>query len=160
MPRFVTFFALLLLALTPVAAVAENPQCVGLAWPVSGEVIAPYAPSGRYAGHWGIDIGTEPRSVVRAAASGRVTFAGDVAGNRTVTIDHGGGLRTSYSYLEERSVGAGSWIERGEPVGRSGSPHATSGLHFSVRVSGAYVDPLAWLGCQTYQPARALRLVG
>ncbi len=160
MPRLVMFCALLLLAPFPPPAVAERPQCVGLNWPVAGEVIAPYAPSGRYAGHWGIDIGTESRSVVRAAGSGRVTFAGDVAGNRTVTIDHGGGLRTSYSYLDERLVRAGSWIERGETVGRSGSPHAIPGLHFSVRVSGAYVDPLAWLGCQTYEPARALRLVG
>lgn len=160
MPRFVMLCALLLLGLTPSLAGADNPQCVGLAWPVRGEVIAPYAPSGRYAGHWGIDIGAESGSVVRAAASGRVTFAGDVAGNRTVTIDHGGGLRTSYSYLDERSIGAGSWIEAGEQVGISGSPHSTPGLHFSVRVSGAYVDPLGWIGCQTYEPARALRLVG
>ena len=160
MPRFVMFCALLLLALIPSSAVADSPPCVGLARPVVGDVIAPYAPSGRYGGHWGIDIGTEFGSVVRAAASGRVTFAGDVAGNRTVTIDHGGGLRTSYSYLDERSVRAGSWTERGDPVGRSGSPHALPGLHFSVRVFGTYVDPIAWLGCQPYEPARALRLVG
>ncbi len=160
MPRLVMFCAILLLTLVPSSAVAETLPCVGLKWPVAGEVIAAYAPSGRYAGHWGIDIGTESRSEVRAAASGRVTFAGDVAGNRTVTIDHGGGLRTSYSYLDERLVRAGSWIDSGQPVGKSGSPHATPGLHFSVRVSGTYVDPLAWLGCQAYQPARALRLVG
>lgn len=160
MPRFVMFCALLLLALISAPAVAESPPCVGLRWPVAGDVIAPYAPQGRYAGHWGIDIAAGSGSMVGAAASGRVTFAGDVAGNRTVTIDHGGGLRTSYSYLDERSVRAGSWIEPGETVGRSGSPHASPGLHFSVRVSGAYVDPLAWLGCQTYEPARALRLVG
>ena len=160
MPRFVMFCALLLLGLTPLPAVSESPPCVGLAWPVSGEVIAPYAPSGRYAGHWGVDIGADSGSVVRAAAPGRVTFAGEVAGNRTVTIDHGGGLRTSYSYLNVRLVGAGSWIDAGDPVGRSGSPHAVVGLHFSVRVDGAYVDPITWLGCQTYEPTRALRLVG
>lgn len=160
MPRFAIFCALVMVTLIPSPAIGESPPCVGLRWPLAGEVIAPYAPAGRYAGHWGIDIGSESRSVVRAAAAGRVSFAGEVVGNRTVTIDHGGSLRTSYSYLEERSVTAGSWIEQGAPVGMSGSPHASPGLHFSVRVSGAYVDPLDWLGCHTYEPARALRLVG
>ncbi|MDH3193398.1 MAG: M23 family metallopeptidase [Acidimicrobiia bacterium] len=160
MPRFVMFCVLLLLGFSPLPAGSESPTCVGMTWPVSGEVIAHYAPSGQYAGHWGIDIGTDAGSVVRAAAPGRVTFAGEVAGNRTVTIDHGGGLRTSYSYLDERLVSAGAWMEAGDPVGRSGLPHAIAGLHFSVRVHGAYVDPISWLGCQPYEPARALRLVG
>ncbi len=160
MARSVLFVLILVLSVGSRPAVAGEVDCVGLAWPVTGSLLRPYAPIGTYAGHWGIDLAAEPRSAVRVAAAGRVSFAGVVAGNLTVTVDHGGGLRTSYSYLDERSVSAGTWLGSGAVVGHSGSPHDEPGLHFSVRVEGVYVDPLKWLGCHAYQPGRALRLVG
>ncbi len=160
MARSALFGLILLLSVGSRPAIAGESDCIGLAWPITGSLQRPYAPTGAYAGHWGIDIEADLGSAVRAAAAGQVSFAGVVAGNLTVTIDHGGGLRTSYSYLDERSVSAGTWLGSGAVVGHSGSPHNMPGLHFSVRVEGVYVDPVQWLGCHAYQPSRALRLVG
>jgi murein DD-endopeptidase MepM/ murein hydrolase activator NlpD len=160
MSRFiVSMFSVTFLLLSGPQTV-DGGRCVGLEWPLSGQIANGFQPTGRYSGHWGIDIGAEEGTPVSAAAAGRVTFAGLVVDNQTVTIDHGGGLKTSYSFLKERSVAAGAWVEPGRTIGRSGSSHEIAGLHFSVRLSGTYVDPLDWVGCQGYQPARALRLVG
>ena len=153
-----TLSAVALIVVTPNAA--DGGLCIGLGWPVPGSITAAYAPSGQYAGHWGVDIQAHPGSTVTAAAAGRVVFAGTVVENLTVTIDHGGGLKSSYSYLGSKSVGSGAWLELGEEVGASGLGHGGGGLHFSVRVDGDYVDPQAWLGCHHYEPRRALRLVG
>ncbi len=79
--------------------------------PVPGSVVAPFAPAGRYEGHWGIDLAARYGSPVRASGSGVVTFAGSVAGMRSVTIDHGGGLRSSVSYLSEILVEAGTAVD-------------------------------------------------
>ncbi len=143
----------------PEPALAGGTSCVGLGWPVSGPVVAAFAPVGRYAGHWGIDIAVEPGSTVRSAAAGTVTFSGTVAGNQTVTVEHGGGLKTSYSYLSERAVGRGAHLVRGAPVGSSGRAHETDALHFSVRRDGSYLDPRLFLGCQARGPGGAVYLV-
>ena len=115
------------------AVLAPAPEiCVGLAAPVDGPVVAGFAPIGRWAGHWGVDFGADPGTPVRAAGAGVVSFDGTVAGNRTVTIDHGGGLKTSYSYLETASAGPGR-VMAGSVIARSGRAHGSEALHFSVR---------------------------
>jgi len=133
--------------------------CVGLARPVEGPVERGFAPTGRYAGHWGIDWVVPAGTEVRAAGPGTVTFAGTVAGNRTLTLDHGGGLRTSYSYLSTATVERGDYVDESIILGTSGNGHGSPALHFSVRVGARYVDPLAIVGCRVTTPSRALRLV-
>ena len=123
------------------------PQGCGLRTPVAGEIVREYAPIGRYAGHWGIDFAAPFGTIVRAAGPGVVTFAGSVAGRLSVTIHHGGGVRTSVSYLSEITTGVGSHVTRGEAIGRSGIDHGLEAVHLSVRVGDAYVDPRRWLGC-------------
>lgn len=146
------------LAITGRSASSAEP-CVGLEWPVSGPVVAGFQPINRYEGHWGTDIGANAGTVVRAAAAGHVTFAGVVVANQTVTLDHGGGLKTSYSYLSETFVVRGQRLRPGDVVGVSGEAHGSESVHLSVRINGTYVDPVGWFGCHTYQPSRALRLV-
>ncbi len=126
--------------------------------PVSGAVVRDYAPIGRYAGHWGIDIAAARGTAVLAADSGQVAFAGSVAGMLSVTVSHGGGLRTSYSYLDEVDVIVGQQVARLDVVGRSGADHGLEALHFSVRVGDRYHDPERWLGCFA-APHLGLRLV-
>ncbi len=106
--------------------------CLGLSYPVQGPIVSGFAPVGRYAGHWGVDFSAPAGTQVTASASGRVSFSGNVVGNSTVTVEHGGGLRTSYSYLATRIVFAGQHVGRGAVVGTAGTSHG--GLHFSVRV--------------------------
>jgi len=150
---------LLILALSPLTA--NGAVCVGLSAPVAGPVVTGFAPTGTYAGHWGIDYDAEPGQVVRAAAAGWVSFSGIVAGNRTVTVDHGGELKTSYSYLAEVWVRRGAAVSTGSVVGTSGTLHGqeTPGLHFSTRIDGAYVDPSKLLGCPAFSIPAALHLV-
>ena len=122
--------------------------------PVPGEVTAPFAPIGRYAGHWGLDLASAPGSPVLAPGAGTVSFAGSVAGMLTVTIDHGGGLRSSVSYLESINVQPGDQVRPGVLVGRSGLAHDEPQVHLSVRIDGQYMDPAPYLLCGAGEPGR------
>ncbi|MDH3307651.1 MAG: M23 family metallopeptidase [Acidimicrobiia bacterium] len=141
------------------ASVQPSTACAGLAPPVPGRIVSAYEPSGLYAGHWGVDLDAAIADPVRAAATGTVTFAGLVAGNRTVTVDHGGGLKTSYSYLSGTRVGRGARVRAGQVIGLAGTPHDTPGVHFSVRLNRRYVDPEPWFDCRPLDVSRGLRLV-
>ena len=120
--------------------------------PVPGRVEAPYEPAGRYEGHWGVDLEAPYGSLVRAGGPGVVTYAGSVAGMRSVTIDHGGGLRSSTSYLSQISVEAGTRVAAGTVIGRSGLAHDRAALHFSVRLGADYTDPLPHIVCGAGAP--------
>jgi murein DD-endopeptidase MepM/ murein hydrolase activator NlpD len=120
-------------------------------WPVVGPVIRgfdpPDTPFG--SGHRGIDIAVALGSPVRAPAAGTVTFAGPVGGRLFLTIDHGGGVESTYSWLDGITARRGDAIERGQVIGRSGAGHTGSlvpHLHLGVRLLDVYVDPLDYLG--------------
>lgn len=141
-----------MLVVFAIAAVCLSP-------PVEGPVVAGFAPVGQYGGHWGVDYATAVGDVVLAPASGRVTFAGVVAGMRSVTIEPVSGFKVSLSYLSDVSVGNGEFLQRGEVVGFAGAPHGLPGVHLSTRIAGAYVDPTTQMGCRETDVSRALRLV-
>jgi alpha-beta hydrolase superfamily lysophospholipase len=73
---------------------------------------------------------------VRASAAGTVTFAGPVGGALHVTVAHGDGVRTSYSFLAGVEVVLGQQVEQGHRVGTAGER-----LHFGARSGDAYFDP-------------------
>lgn len=133
--------------------------CPGLRKPVEGPILQGFAPIGRFSGHWGVDWGVDEGTDVRAAGSGTVTFAGSVAGNLAVTVTHGGGLRTSYSYLAAVLVRPGDRVTESTILGTSGSGHGSPVLHFSVRLGSVYLDPLPIVDCGLAAPSAALRLV-
>ena len=126
--------------------------------PVSGPIVSGYGPVGDYGGHWGVDLATEPGTSVRAPISGVVSFAGAVAGMRTVTVT-AADLKVSVSYLSEVDVAVGQAVRAGEVVGRSGLAHGTEAVHLSVRVLGRYVNPVPFLSCRFGSISQALRLV-
>ena len=121
--------------------------CYGLALPEGAVIVVPFAPIGRYAGHWGVDIAASPGIDVPAVGSGTVSFAGSIAGRRSVTVDHGGGIRTSYSYLAGLSVGVGQTIGVGGTVGTVGVHGGQPAFHLSLRFGSTYVDPLVLSRC-------------
>jgi murein DD-endopeptidase MepM/ murein hydrolase activator NlpD len=119
-------------------------------WPVAGPIIRGFDPpdSPYGSGHRGIDIAAPAGTIVRAPASGVVSFAGSVGGHLFVTIDHGAGLLSTVSFLSERLVRKGDTVIQGQLIGRSGSGHPgdlQANLHFGVRLDGTYVDPLDYL---------------
>jgi hypothetical protein len=139
-----------LLAAMPSPSAAAAPRPAWLIPPVDAPISARFEePSSDYGpGHRGIDYAAPTGSKVRAAGDGTVTFAGAVAGVDAVTVDHGGGLESTYSDLgrvivtEGASVGQGSWL------GTVGTAHGSDepGLHFGVKLRDRYIDPAAYLG--------------
>src|SRR3954468_6692965 len=119
-------------------------------WPVSGAIIRGFdPPDDPYgAGHRGIDIAAEVGTVIVAPDDGIVTFAGKVGGRLFLTIDHGGGVSSTCSWLTSVLVHKNDHVVRGQPVATTDWGHAdlpVPHLHFGVRLNGAYVDPMAYL---------------
>jgi murein DD-endopeptidase MepM/ murein hydrolase activator NlpD len=130
---------------------AEAPLATGgWPWPVRGPVIRgfdpPEDPFG--AGHRGIDVAAPIGTGVVAPASGTVAFAGKVGGHLFVTLDHGGELTTTYSWVSAISVRKGDAVTAGQAFAVTGMGHPGASvphLHFGVRLAGAYLDPLTFL---------------
>jgi murein DD-endopeptidase MepM/ murein hydrolase activator NlpD len=120
-------------------------------WPVHGPLLRGFDPpeSPYGSGHRGIDIAVPIGTVVRAPEGAVVAFAGKVGGQLFVTLDHGGQLTSTYSWLGSTQVRKGDGVGRGQPFATSGLGHPGSAvphLHLGVRLAGAYVDPLLYLG--------------
>lgn len=111
--------------------------------PVDADVSDPFRPpEGPYGpGNRGIEYHTDAGDTVRASAAGEVSFAGLVAKELYVTLDHGGGVFSSYSYLSRISVTQGQRVSQGDVIGLAGERL----LHFGVRVNGEYVDPMTFV---------------
>ncbi len=119
-------------------------------WPVSGAhaLARPYvAPAGPYApGHRGIDIRAPDGATVLAPADGIVHFAGFVVDRPVLSIEHAGGVLSSYEPVQTTLV-AGDRVARGQAVGAVLPGHCASPcLHLGARVDGGYVNPLLFLG--------------
>jgi murein DD-endopeptidase MepM/ murein hydrolase activator NlpD len=97
--------------------------------------------------HLGIDLASTANARVKAANSGKVIltqFVG-IFGN-TVIIDHGFGLCSLYSHLNQISVNKGDLVQRGDDIGLTGLTGLAGGdhLHFSMIVHNVFVNPVEW----------------
>ena len=138
----------------PAEAQAQGPRFVP---PVDAPVSDPYRPpSTPYGpGNRGIEYATRPGTAVGASGSGLVAFAGLIARERYVSIDHRGGIRTTYSYLATIDVVAGQRIAQGEIVGT-----AATRLHFGARRFGAYIDPASLFVIASPRRGRLVPVLG
>ncbi|MGW2560066.1 M23 family metallopeptidase [Streptomyces sp. NPDC001514] len=109
----------------------------------------PATPYGR--GHRGVDLAAPPGTEVRAAAAGRVSFAGAVAGRGVLSITLSGTgdppLRTTYEPVRPL-VRPGTEVAAGQVVAvvPEGPSHCPQGcLHWGLRRGDAYLDPLSLL---------------
>lgn len=123
---------------------------------------------GSYSGHKGLDLitsggtGNTYGKEIRAAASGKVVFAGKGSNSswsygNFVTIDHGNGVSTRYAHCSSVAVSSGQTVSQGQViayVGNSGNvypapsaanPHAGAHVHFEVIVNGTRVNPEPWV---------------
>lgn len=98
--------------------------------------------------HSGADFPSPKGTRVLAPAAGRVVLADDLyyTGN-TVVIDHGLGLFSLFAHLSRTDVREGEMVKRGAELGLVGATGRVTGphLHWTVRASGARIDPLSLL---------------
>src|SRR5439155_4452841 len=125
------------------APVPRSP--IALLRPVAAPVGDRFGP--RWHGfHAGVDFRAPYGARVRAAAAGRVVFAGhDASGfGNLVVVAHGGGVLTRYAHLSRFAVRRGDPVAAGATLGRVGATGRATGphLHFEVLVRGANADPL------------------
>ena len=132
--------------ITIVGAAASRPGGVAAScWPppVTAPVRDPFRPpSCRWCpGNRGLEYDTTPGQAVTAVASGRVSFAGSVAGTVYVVVELRDGRRVSYGRLTDRRFDAGDVVLSGQVLGTTGET-----FHFGVRSGGTYLDPALSIG--------------
>lgn len=139
--------AVMSLGAGPAAAESTAP---GFDWPLPGtpQVGRPFAPpaSAWGAGHRGVDLLADVGSPVLAAGSGRVTYAGLLAGRGVVTVSHHSGLRTTYEPVDA-TVSVGDEVAQGDLLGLLTTGHAScpldrTCLHWGLLRGSTYLDPL------------------
>lgn len=119
-------------------------------WPVRGKVRRGFiAAATAGSGHDGIDVLAPQGTAVRAAAAGKVIFAGpgpDEYG-LTVIVWHAGRWTTTYSYLDKITVKIGERVKAGERIGLVGETGLAEEpqLHFEVRRNKMPQDPARYL---------------
>lgn len=122
----------------------RHTQHVTLAWPANGSVIAPFEP-----GHnRGIEIGGNEGDPIRAAAAGRVMYAGTGLNGygSLIIVQHNADFLTAYSHSRKLLVKTGDVVKQGEEIAEMGdvdSPRVA--VLFEVRRDGKPVDPMPYL---------------
>lgn len=156
-----------------VASAASGPEYAPpWSWPLSPTPVVlrhfdrpeqPWLP-----GHRGVDLSADQAVRITSPAAGRVVFAGWVVDRPVVTVDHGGGVLSSFEPVTAL-LDRGQAVQEGQQIGtldagarshganshgasshgasstRTSSHCASSCLHWGVRVDGEYVDPLNYV---------------
>lgn len=115
------------------------------AWPAHGDVVRKFGASGNK----GIDIEGKVGQPVKAAAAGKVVYAGSGLRSygRMIIVKHGNDYLTAYAYNEKLLVKEGDTVKQGATIADMGTgPSGTPALHFEVRKAGAAIDPMPLLG--------------
>jgi murein DD-endopeptidase MepM/ murein hydrolase activator NlpD len=97
--------------------------------------------------HLGVDYAAPTGTPVWATTAGRVSYVGPRGGaGNAVILDHAGGMSSTYMHLSKfaKGLAVGQQVRQKQVIGYVGMTGLATGphLHFSVRVNGAFVDPL------------------
>ncbi len=97
--------------------------------------------------HLGIDLASVAHAQVPASNRCKVDFTGTIGiYGKTVMIDHGFGLFSTYSHLSSYNVKPGQIVSKGDIIGRTGNTGMAGGdhLHLGIMVHDIFVEPLEW----------------
>jgi len=115
-------------------------------WPVKGKIIGYFSSSEQ--GNQGIKIAGNRGDIIKAAADGRVVYAGDALrgyGN-LVIIKHNDEYLSAYAHTDRILVKEKQYVSAGQTVAKMGSTGANQVmLHFEIRYHGKSVNPLRYL---------------
>ncbi|MGB3953859.1 MAG: peptidoglycan DD-metalloendopeptidase family protein [Brooklawnia sp.] len=136
------------------AEIPVEPDAARWLWPTPSKLItSPFGfrsdpLTGGAAFHSGIDFGDPCGTPVGATRPGRVTFTGAAGGyGYRVVVDHGEGIQSTYSHLQQVMVQVGDEATQSNAVGLVGTTGRSTGchLHFEIIVNGGFTDPLPYL---------------
>lgn len=122
----------------------------GLIRPAQGTVSGVFGSQRVYNGiggapHSGLDIAAPTGAPVRACADGKVVLAATdlFLTGRTVMIDHGLGLISSYAHLSRLDVTPGTVVRKGDLIGAIGATGLATGahLHWGMSWLDVRLDP-------------------
>ncbi|WP_295633482.1 M23 family metallopeptidase [Novosphingobium sp.] len=129
----------------PAVRLAGEPRLI---WPTDGAVTGAFD-SSRSGSNNGIDLAAYKGMTVRAAAAGRVIFAGHEPERfgLLLVIDHGNGWASAYAYLGDVTVKEGQTVRSGERIARVGASGEARRptLHFELRHDNVALDPVPYL---------------
>jgi murein DD-endopeptidase MepM/ murein hydrolase activator NlpD len=119
---------------------------VNLIRPISGKITSRFGAKSsiRSSDHTGLDIAAPKGTVIKAAASGTVTFSGRKGSYGYMTvITHGNGVETWYAHCSKLYFSAGTKVEQGQAIAEVGSTGNSTGshLHLEVRINGVAYNP-------------------
>jgi murein DD-endopeptidase MepM/ murein hydrolase activator NlpD len=99
--------------------------------------------------HYGIDIAAKLGTIIKSSGTGVVTMAEDdlYYTGGTIIMDHGHGISTIYSHLENVLVSVGDKINQGDVIGTVGSTGRSTGPHLDFRINWfqTRLDPMTVL---------------
>ena len=133
---------------TPVNANVVAPVASNIAWqwPTQGNVIQGF--SNTDGGNKGVDISGSRGQAVKAAASGRVVYAGNALrgyGN-LIIIKHNDDFLSAYAHNDKILVSDQQEVKAGQEIAKMGSTGTNAvKLHFEIRYKGKSVDPVRYL---------------
>ena len=113
------------------------------AWPTDGAVVTRFGAADGIA--TGIGIGGREGQPVRAAAAGRVVYAGSglMSYGQLLIIKHNDTYLTAYGYNSMLLVAQGQDVAKGQTIAAMGrGPEREPRLHFEIRRNGTPIDPL------------------
>ena len=97
--------------------------------------------------HYGIDIAAKKDTPIKSSGRGVVTLAEKdlYYTGGTIIMDHGHGISTIYSHLEDLLVSVGDQINQGDIIGTVGSTGRSTGPHLDFRVNWfqTRLDPMS-----------------
>lgn len=115
-------------------------------WPAEGAIIRRF--SSQEGGNKGIDIAGQQGDPVRAAADGRVVYAGSglLGYGNLVIVNHNREFLSAYAHNSRILVSENDMVKAGDKIaemGQTGTDRVQ--LHFEIRRDGRPVDPMSYL---------------
>ncbi|MEX3759671.1 peptidoglycan DD-metalloendopeptidase family protein [Paraburkholderia phenoliruptrix] len=117
---------------------------LSLAWPAGGRVVEAFQPGETR----GIEIGGKPGDPVRAAADGKVMYAGTGLNSygSLIIVQHNKDFLTAYSHNRKLLVKTGEIVRQGQQIAEMGDENNSRvSVGFELRRDGKPVDPLPYL---------------
>lgn len=123
---------------------ARHASGVALAWPAGGSVVEEFQPGETR----GIEIGGKSGDPVRAAADGKVMYAGTGLNGygSLIIVQHNKDFLTAYSHNRKLLVKTGDIVVQGQQIAEMGDEkNSRVSLGFELRRDGKPIDPMPYL---------------